>query len=72
MDFTLIADLAVSASQRFTIDPNKFSHHSRQGLWRVIQETVAGDFSRFDYAATGNKAVGCEWLTRCEFLNDER
>lgn len=25
--------------------------------------TVAGDFGRFDYAATGNKVVGCEWMT---------
>ena len=32
----------------------------------MIRETVAGDLSgedRLDYAATGNKVVGCEWMT---------
>lgn len=43
-------------------------HHSRLQAQRtrlrnMIPETVAGDFGRFDYAATGNKVVGCAWLT---------
>lgn len=26
-----------------------------------IPGPVEGDFGRFDYAATGDKVVGCEW-----------
>jgi hypothetical protein len=35
----------------------------RKIVRHMIRETVAGDFGRFDYAATGNKVVGCAWLT---------
>lgn len=29
----------------------------------MILETEVGGLGRFDYAATENKMVGCEWLT---------
>ena len=41
--------------------PLVLSTSTRTRLWHVIRETVAGDFGRFDYAATGNKVVGCAW-----------
>lgn len=36
----------------------------------MIRGTVAGDFGRFDYAATGNKVVGCAWLTSLLLLGN--